>query len=108
MHTCVETCGRNSAPPGGVPIRGSMRLQHPGAWTRHARGRWCCCRCCFAVAEERPRPVVLAEPEDPEVQLTLDPNSWVHKWDNTQLGGEVCQFKMWVAGPPGPVKLIVR
>jgi hypothetical protein len=52
--------------------------------------------------------VVLAEPEDPEVQLTLEPNSWVQKWDNTQLGGEVCQFKMWVAGPPGPVKLIVR
>lgn len=52
--------------------------------------------------------MVLCEPEDPEVQLTLEPDSWVHKWANTQAGGEVCQYKLWMAGPPGPVRLIVR
>ena len=52
--------------------------------------------------------MVECEPEDPEVQLILEPETWVHKWDNTQAGGEVCQFKLWVAGPPGPVRVIVR
>lgn len=60
------------------------------------------------MAEERPTPLVMCEPDDPDVQLLLEPESWVHKWDNTQAGGEVCQFKMWLAGPSGPVKIIVR
>jgi hypothetical protein len=53
-------------------------------------------------------PVVTCVADDPETQLILEPESWVHKWDNTQAGGEVCQFKMWVAGPPGPVRVVVR
>jgi hypothetical protein len=51
---------------------------------------------------------VQAEADDPEAQLQLDPNAWQHKWDNTQAGGDVCLYKLWLAGPPGPVKLIVR
>jgi hypothetical protein len=58
--------------------------------------------------EDRPTPIVQAEADDPEAQLQLDPNAWQHKWDNTQAGGDVCLYKMWLAGPPGPVKLIVR
>lgn len=68
----------------------------------------CMRRVTYGVAEERPTPVVECEAEDPEVQLILEPETWVHKWDNTQAGGEVCQFKLWVAGPPGPVRVIVR
>lgn len=52
--------------------------------------------------------MVIAEAEDPEAQLQLDPNAWQHKWDNTQAGGDVCLYKLWLAGPPGPVKLVVR
>ncbi|KAF8056436.1 SMCHD1 [Scenedesmus sp. PABB004] len=65
-------------------------------------------RCCFASAEARPRPVVLAEAVDPEAALALEPDAWQHKWDNTQAGGDVCLFKLWLKGPPGPVKLFVR
>jgi hypothetical protein len=57
--------------------------------------------------EARPVPVVRVEPVDPEAQLTLEPDSWVQRWDNTQAGGEVCQFKLWLAGPPGPVRIII-
>lgn len=64
-------------------------------------------RCCFSSASERPTPVVLAEPEDAEGVLQLEPDTWQHKWDNTQAGGDVCLFKLWLAGPPGPVKLVV-
>lgn len=66
------------------------------------------CRCCFGCAEDRPNPTVQAEADDPEAQLQLDPDAWQHKWDNTQAGGDVCLYKLWLAGPPGPVKLVVR
>jgi hypothetical protein len=66
------------------------------------------CRVTFPVAEDQPMPVVTCVADDPETQLILEPESWVHKWDRTQAGGEVCQFKMWVAGPPGPVRVVVR
>jgi len=66
-----------------------------------------CRRCFFSTAEERPTPLVQAEPEDKDVQLQLEPDAWQYKWDKTQHGGDVCMYKMWLAGPPGPVKLIV-
>eukprot|EP00775_Hariotina_reticulata_P002831 gene2831-3124_t len=62
---------------------------------------------CHNRYEDRPTPVVQAEPEDKDAQLQLEPDAWQYKWDKTQQGGDVCMYKMWLAGPPGPVKLIV-
>jgi len=46
---------------------------------------------------------------DPEAgALLLDPSSWNCKWGETQQGGDVCQYKMSMAGPVGPVKLCIR
>ena len=46
---------------------------------------------------------------DPEAgALVLDPSSWNCKWGETQQGGDVCQYKMSMAGPVGPVKLCIR
>lgn len=65
------------------------------------------CRSKFADGE-RPLPVIEVTAEDPDAELQLDPSAWKKKWDQTQAGGDVCLYKLWVAGPPGPVRLRVR
>jgi hypothetical protein len=64
---------------------------------------------CHLSPERRLIPQVHPTHQDPEAgPLVLDPSSWNCKWDETQQGGDVCQYKMWMAGPVGPVKLCIR
>lgn len=54
-------------------------------------------------------PELTAEPLDPEAgPLQLDPAAWNYRWDHSQAGGDVCLYKLCLAGPAGPVKLLLR
>lgn len=78
---------------------------HLNRYTLHAA---CPYRCRLS-PEQLLVPELTAEPLDPEAgPLQLDPAAWNYRWDHSQAGGDVCLYKLCLAGPAGPVKLLLR